>query len=140
MNSQEIISRTICFLQKNAFRLQGIYLFGSRAAAEHQDDSDIDIAMLLHPVAARQMTGMQTFTLQCDLSFELDSQVDLINLRQVDTVMQMEIIHTGNLIFCADTYACEEFEMLTLSFYQKLNEERADIMARIMRTNRIRLA
>ena len=140
MNSQEIISRTICFLQKNAFRLQGIYLFGSRSAAEHQDDSDIDIAMLLHPVAARQMTSMQTFTLQCNLSFELDIQVDLINLRQVNTVMQMEIIHTGNLIFCADTYACEAFEMLTLSFYQKLNEERADIMARIMRTNRIRLA
>jgi hypothetical protein len=49
----------------------------------------------------------------------------------------MEIIHTGVLIYCADTYACEEFEMLTLSFYQKLNEERAGIMEQIMRTNRI---
>ncbi|MCA1795789.1 MAG: nucleotidyltransferase domain-containing protein [Desulfobacteraceae bacterium] len=116
MNTQKIISRTIGFLQKNAPRLQGIYLFGSRAVNEHQDTSDLDIAMLLHPLAAKQMTGLQIFTLQCDLSFELGIQVDLINLRQVNTVMQMEIIHTGELIFCADTYACEEFEMLTDSF------------------------
>ena len=128
MNTQEIISRTIGFLQKNAPRLQGIYLFGSRAAGGYKDDSDIDIAMLLHPVAAKKMTGLQMFTLQCDMAAELDLPVDLINLRQVDTVMQMEIIHTGELIFCADTYACEEFEMLTLSFYQKLNEERADFI------------
>ena len=140
MDTQEIIARTIDFLQKNAPRLQGVYLFGSRAAGAHQDDSDLDIAMLLHPVAAKQMTGLQIFTLQCDMTYALDIQVDLINLRQVNTVMQMEIIHTGDLIFCANTYACEEFEMLTLSFYQKLNEERADIMARIMRTNRILLA
>ncbi len=137
MNTQEIISRTIGFLQKNAHRLQGIYLFGSRAVGGQRDDSDIDIAMLLHPKAARQMTGLQSFTLQCELAVELDLSVDLINLRQVNTVMQMEIIHTGELIFCADAYVCEEFEMLTLSFYQKLNEERADIMAQVMRTNRI---
>ena len=139
MNTLEKISRTIGFLQKNAPRLQGIYLFGSRAAGEHQDDSDLDIAILLHPVAAKQMTGLQIFTLQCDMTYKLDIPVDLINLRQVNTVMQMAIIHTGDLIFCADTYACEEFEMLTLSFYQKLNEERADIMDQIMRTNRILL-
>jgi uncharacterized protein len=137
MNTQEIISRTIGFLQKNAPRLQGIYLFGSRAAGGHKDDSDIDIAMLLHPAAAKKMNGLQMFTLQCDMTFELNIPVDLINLRQVNTVMQMEIIHTGERIFCADAYACEEFEMLTLSFYQKLNEERGDIMARIMRSNRI---
>jgi len=70
MDTREIISRTIGFLQKNTPQLQGIYLFGSRAAGEHQDVSDIDIAMLLHPVAAKQMTGMQIFTLQCDMSFE----------------------------------------------------------------------
>jgi predicted nucleotidyltransferase len=80
MDTQEIISRTIGFLQKNTPQLQGIYLFGSRAAGEYQDDSDIDIAMLLHPVAAKQMSGLQIFTLQCDMSFELNIQVDLINL------------------------------------------------------------
>ena len=137
MNTPEIISRTIGFLQKNAPQLQGVYWFGSRAAGWHREDSDIDIAMLLHPKAAKKMTGLQMFSLQSDMTFELDMEVDLINLRQVNTVMQMEIIHTGELIFCADAYACEEFEMLTLSFYQKLNEERADIMTQILQTNRI---
>ncbi len=137
MNTQEITSRTIGFLRTRTPRLQGIYLFGSRLFDDHRDDSDIDIAMLLHPVSAKKMTALQVFTLQCDLTVELGIPVDLINLRQVDTVLQMEIIHTGKLIFCADAYACEEFEMLTLSFYQKLNEERAPIMDQIMRTNRI---
>ena len=56
MNTQEIIFRTIGFLQNNASRLQRIYLFGSRAASEHKDKSDIDIVMLLHPVAAKNET------------------------------------------------------------------------------------
>ena len=31
-------------------------------------------------------------------------------------------------IYDGDWFAVEEFEMLTLSYYQKLNEERADIV------------
>ncbi|MCZ7670644.1 MAG: hypothetical protein M5U34_27580 [Chloroflexi bacterium] len=39
-------------------------------------------------------------------------------------------------IFCADEYAADEFEMLTLSYYQKLNEERREILAEFARTGR----
>jgi len=60
----------------------------------------------------------------------------LINLRQVSTVFQKEIIMAERRIICADTYAAEEFEMLVLSRYQKLNEERAELLAEGLRSGR----
>ncbi|MGB3218855.1 MAG: hypothetical protein WBD79_15760, partial [Anaerolineae bacterium] len=54
--------------------------------------------------------------------------VDLVNGREVSTVFQKEIIRSGRRIYTADDNAVAEFEMLTLSYYQKLNEERAAIL------------
>lgn len=39
-------------------------------------------------------------------------------------------------IYCGDLYAADEFEMLVLSFYQKLNEERAEVLAEGLRSGR----
>jgi len=55
----------------------------------------------------------------------------------VNTVFQHEIIHHGRIIYNADEYATAEFEMLTMSFYQKLNEERKEILEEVMKTKRI---
>ncbi len=45
------------FLQKvsNQFDLTGAILFGSRARKSHRQDSDADIAVLLHGSPARRM-------------------------------------------------------------------------------------
>ncbi len=40
-------------------------------------------------------------------------------------------------IYCADLCAAEEFEMLTLSFYQKLNEERKAILESFEETGKV---
>jgi len=60
--------------------------------------------------------------------------VDLVNLRLVSTVFQNEIIHAGVLLYCSDEPARQEFEMLALSAYIKLSEERADILRAFLRT------
>lgn len=75
---------------------------------------------------------------QCriDLEKTLHKEVDLLNLRRISTVIQKEIIGEGTLIYCADRYAVEEFEMLVLSFYQKLNEERAEVLEEGLRVGR----
>ena len=68
-----------------------------------------------------------------DLRFALETllekEVDLINLRRVPTVLQKEVVVADCRIYEGDRCAAEEFEMLTLSYYQKLNEERAEIVA-----------
>jgi hypothetical protein len=65
----------------------------------------------------------------------LHREVDLLNARQVSTVMQKEIIG-GRLIYSPDHLAVDEFEMLVLSYYQKLNEERKDILESFRKTKR----
>lgn len=114
---------------------QGIYLFGSYGTADERPDSDVDIALLLPPDEAEQADRLTLSALQLELSRALGREVDLLNARLVSTVFQKAIIF-GELIYCADAYAVDEFEMLTLSYYQKLNEERAEILAEFRRTGR----
>lgn len=115
--------------------VQGIYLFGSYGTSDQRTDSDVDIALLLPEDEAEQAGFLALSDLQLELSAALGRDVDLLNVRLVSTVFQKEIIF-GELIYCGDRYAVDEFEMLTLSYYQKLNEERAEILNEFRRTGR----
>jgi predicted nucleotidyltransferase len=108
---------------------QGIYLFGSFMTADEWPDSDIDIALLLPPAEARKERSFAMSECSLALARALNKDVDLLNARTVSTVFQNEIVSKGRLLYCADQYAVDEFEMLTMSYYQKLNEERAGIIA-----------
>jgi predicted nucleotidyltransferase len=114
---------------------QGIYLFGSYGTADERPDSDVDIALLLPLGEAERVGHLALSALHLQLSAALGRDVDLLNARLVSTVFQIAIIF-GELIYCADRYAVDEFEMLMLSYYQKLNEERAEILAEFRRTGR----
>ena len=67
----------------------------------------------------------------------LKKDVDLVNLRRVNTVLQHEIIQTGRIIYMKDEYTIDLFEMIVMSLYQKLNEERAGILKEIYKSGRI---
>jgi predicted nucleotidyltransferase len=120
--TEEIIQTIVTYYPD----LQAIYLFGSTASGEERLDSDIDIAVLLPPRKGR-LTENPNFS-ECLVRLEslCRKTVDLVDLRHVSTVFQKEIIATGQLLYCADRDAVDTFEMLTLSYYQKLNEERKD--------------
>jgi len=115
---------------------QGIYLYGSYVTGDAQPDSDLDLAVLL-PHAQARASGLLYFSplfqRLCDLT---GRQVDLINLRQTSTVLGNQIVSFGRRIFVGDLYACDEFEALNLSLYQKLNDERAQILADFLLTKR----
>jgi len=115
--------------------VQGIYLFGSRETGMLRPDSDTDIALLLPHHQAKQEKNLILSKCRFDLEDALHCPVDLLNARQVSTVFQKEII-SGDLIYCADQYAVDEFEMLVISFYQKLNQERAEILDSFLKTGR----
>ncbi len=115
---------------------QAIYLFGSHGTEDEWPDSDVDIALLLPHTLAKQVGSLIMSKLRVDLESLLKKGVDLINLRQVSTVFQKEIIMAERRIFYADLYAADEFEMLTFSFYQKLNEERREILNEFRETRR----
>lgn len=109
--------------------VQAIYLFGTHGTEHERPDSDIDIALLLPPEQAKKERDLVLSQCRRDLENVLYRQVDLVNARQVPTVLQKEIVGSATLLYCVDRYAVDEFEMLVLSFYQKLNEERAGVLA-----------
>ena len=117
-------------------RVQAIYLFGSHGTEDEWPQSDIDIALLLPPQEARQAGCLAISPCAIALSDAMPKMVDLVNLRQVSTVFQHEIIHHGHLIYCADRSAVDAFEMVTMSMYQKLNEERAGILEAFRKSGR----
>lgn len=117
--------------------VQAIYLFGTYDTAEIRSDSDVDIAILLPAKQAKEIGFWGLRELSYKLEELLERTIDLINLRQVPTVLQKEVLLADRRIYCADEYAAAEFEMLTLSYYQKLNAERSEIIQDILKTKRI---
>ncbi|MDQ6989164.1 MAG: nucleotidyltransferase domain-containing protein [Mariprofundaceae bacterium] len=108
--------------------IQAIYLFGSWETEYETPSSDIDIALLLPIPQTKSLSNLYHTDLHRILEHTWQRDVDLIHLRQVSTVLQKEVIQADRRIYCADTYAADEFEMLVMSYYQKLNDERADIL------------
>jgi len=124
------LNATIIAQVSDAFpSVQAVYLFGSTVDGQQRRESDIDIAILLPPVQARRAGSLSMSPLHQRLESALSRSVDLVNLREVSTVFQNEIIASGERILCADPDAADEFEMLVMSMYQKLNAERAGILA-----------
>ncbi len=115
---------------------QAIYLFGSYGTEDEWPDSDVDIALLLPPEQARVSRMLVMGPLWTELESLLNKSVDLIDLREVSTVVQKEIISVDRRIYAGDAYGADEFEMLVLSFYQKLSEERAEILAEGLHSGR----
>jgi uncharacterized protein len=115
---------------------QAIYLFGSWGTENERPESDVDIAVLLPPKRAKEVGSLLFSPLQQAMQAVVNRDVDLINLRLASTVLQKEIVMNGQRIFQAIGTTADEFEMLMLSLYQKLNEERAEILAEGLRSGK----
>lgn len=115
---------------------QAIYLFGSWGTEYERPESDVDIAVLLPAPQAKKAGSLVLTDLHYALQSLLNREVDLINLRQAPTVLQKEVVMAGRRIYCIPGIVVDEFELLVLALYQKLNEERAGILAEGMSSGR----
>jgi predicted nucleotidyltransferase len=134
MIQQKQIIKTVL---KHYPEVQAIYFFGTYGTDDQWTGSDVDIALLLKHQQAKAVGTLVMSDLRFELERLLKKDVDLINLRLVPTVLQKEIIAANRRIYTADKYAADEFDMLTISYYQKLNEERAEILEEIMTSGRV---
>lgn len=125
LNRETLITKTVLQYYPDA---QAIYLFGSCGTEEEWPESDVDVAVLLAPGESKKRGSMAMSDLALVLQSLLKKDVDLINLRRVSTVLQKEVVAADRRIYSGDPYAADEFEMLMLSNYQKLNEERSGII------------
>lgn len=116
-------------------KAQGIWLFGSMAAGDAAGDSDIDLAILLPPGAPGPSRA--DHELRMELAQVAGRDVDLVRLRDLSSVFANEIVSHGRRIWEGDPRAMDEFEMNSLSSWQKLNQERAEILEDILAGGRI---
>jgi len=105
-----------------------IYLFGSYAKGKERPDSDLDLAFL----SSKEIDDYQRFLTAQKLASKLNIEVDLIDLKKASTVFKAQIIQ-GKLLYAEDEKQQQEFEMLTLKKYARLNEERKEIIDKIER-------
>ncbi len=121
----------IHFLTQHLPNVKGIYLFGSRLTEEYvRSDSDWDVAFLLD---AKPLSSLEKWNLQQNMASALHAEIDLIDLQGANTVFRFEIITSGERIYCADDYFCDSFEVMCISSYQYLQEERKDILEDIFK-------
>lgn len=105
-----------------------IYLFGSYASGKERPDSDLDLAFL----SSKEIDDYQRFLTAQKLASKLNTEVDLIDLKKASKVFKVQIIQ-GRLLYAKDKKQKQEFEMLTLKKYARLNEERKEIIEKIER-------
>ncbi|HLQ71905.1 MAG TPA: nucleotidyltransferase domain-containing protein [Bacillota bacterium] len=110
-----------------------IILFGSSATNRYRKSSDIDLAFL----ASKSISAYDLFMIGQEIANSLDRDVDLIDLNKASTVMQMEIIYHGKVLYSTDEMKRKEFEMKVFKMYTKLNEERQVVLEAIKESGEI---
>lgn len=113
--------------------LVAVYLYGSSVQEQTHPESDLDLAVL----TTDPLDPVQRWTLQEDLAVQLHRAVDLLDLRAVSTVMQVQVVAHGEVVLDADPVARQRFEMQALAAYALLNEERRAILVDVYERGRV---
>ena len=125
LNKDEMV-RIITVLKEKIPSLQALYLFGSYADGSAKKSSDIDIAYL----ADDTMNRVEKWEIGQYLASKLLKDVDLIDLKETNTIFRYQIIETAERIY-GSGYDVESFETLAYSFYLRFQEERRPILESI---------
>lgn len=125
--------RTIQHLQQALPTGQAIYLFGSVVTEHFTADSDIDVAVL----TSEPMDALLRWKLLQQLAIVLNRDVDLVDLSTASTVMQFQVVSTGERVFTADPVGIEWWELKVYQLYLTLNDDRKPILEAIQQSGRI---
>ena len=104
-----------------------ILVFGSYAKGTAREDSDLDLAYY----SDKQLDQYERFLIAGEIARICNIEVDLIDIRRIDTVFAAQIYTTAEIIACQDENTFYKDRMKTLSMYVTLNEQRAEILQSI---------
>jgi len=96
------------------------------------ENSDVDIGYL----AKEELSQVRRWEISQKLAIALGKDVDLVDMRQTNTIFRYEILSSARRIF-GDGYDIESFETLAYSFYLRFQEERKPIIDAIMREKKV---
>ena len=104
-----------------------IILFGSFAKGSVHDESDIDLAYF----SKQPLSPYERFILTGDLASIANREVDLVDLKNIDTVFTMQIFEQGIPIYIHDENEFTRQKMRAYSMYATLSEQRAPVLEAI---------
>lgn len=119
----DIETQIVTFLQQQRNDIALIYVFGSYADGTANAESDLDIALLTH----QPLASIQRFELAQQLASHIHKDVDLVDLNQASTVLQMQVLSTGRKLF-GDNTIDDVFGAKVFSMYSRLQESRKAII------------
>ena len=110
-----------------------IYLFGSFAKGQGREDSDIDLGIYTD----KEISSYELFTIANKLSFEIKRDVQIVDLKEVDTVFASQIVGNREELYSKDEKLRANYNIRVFKDYAKLNEERKIVLDAIERDGRI---
>jgi len=110
-----------------------IYRFGSWGTDAQRNDSDIDIAILPH----QALDPVCCWKLAQTLASLAGRDVDLVDLLRAPTVLRMQVVAHGELLYSTGSNDVDQFEDTVFSSYARLNEERREILADVLQRRSI---
>ena len=120
------------YLKRELPVLLAVYAFGSRVRGVATSESDLDLAVL----AECPLEPLRLWDIAQDLASLLELEVDLIDLRRASTVLQYQVVTTGQCWWAVDAQAAL-FECFVLSEKTALDEARAARLADIGRSGTV---
>lgn len=109
--------------------LVALYRFGSTVSGQTLRESDVDFALL----APRPLEPLERWEWQEKLAARLHRSVDLVDLLRASTVLRMQVVSSGIVLFESNRAARDRFETAVFSSYARLNEERRAILDQVRR-------
>ncbi len=119
----DALEKAIGFLVEH-FSAYAVYLFGSASRDSMRTDSDVDLAFS----SFNDADALSCFEAAQVLADILGRDVDLVNLKNASTVFRMQVLATGQRIYCSETTRVMREEMIAYKSYAMLNEERKEII------------
>ena len=110
-----------------------IILFGSFAKGVVREDSDIDLAYF----SDRALTNYERFILANKLAQLVGREVDLADIKQIDTVFNVQIFHKGTPIYITDENVFITQRIRAYRMYADLNERRAPVLDAVKKSGRV---
>lgn len=120
------------YLHEQLPSLMAIYVFGSRSQGTANAQSDLDLAVLVEGYAEPLILWQLSQT----LADRLNMDVDLLDLRAASTVMQYQVLTTGQRLWSCGM-ASDEFELFVLSDKFDLDILRQPLLDQIKEDGRI---
>ncbi len=107
--------------------VEAVYLYGSFATGEQNDSSDLDLAVAM----PSRLNPLQLWDASNAMADKLNIDLDLLDLKAVDTVVQHQVLTTGRRIF-GEGLLLDLYETYILSAMTSLEELRAPLIADIL--------